>query len=171
MPELQRLRPDHADALLAFERENRSYFAVTIPDRGDDYFEHFAERHDSLLAEQDAGVCIFHVLVGDDGEVLGRFNLVDLENGTADLGYRMAQKAAGRGMATAAVLEICRLAVSEYGLRSMRAATTHDNIASQKVLTRTGFVPVGETRLSGKPGIQYLRQLTGDDRPGQKPGP
>lgn len=170
MPELQWLRPDHADALLAFERENRAYFAVTIPDRGDEYFEHFAERHDSLLAEQDAGVSIFHVLVGDDGEVLGRFNLVDLENGTADLGYRMAQKAAGRGMATAAVLEICRLAVAEYGLRSMRAATTRDNLASQKVLTRTGFVPVGETRLAGQPGIQYLRRLTGEDRPGHEPG-
>jgi len=169
MPELQRLRPDHADVLLAFERENRAYFAVTIPDRGDDYFEHFAERHDSLLAEQDAGVSIFHVLVGDDGEVLGRFNLVDLENGTADLGYRMAQKAAGRGMATAAVREICRLAVAEYGLRSMRAATTRDNLASQKVLTRTGFVPVGETRLTGKPGIQYLRELTGEARPGHEP--
>ncbi|MEV4065036.1 hypothetical protein [Nonomuraea dietziae] len=38
MPELQRLRSDHASALLAFERENRAYFAASIPDRGDAYF-------------------------------------------------------------------------------------------------------------------------------------
>ena len=55
---------------------------------------------------------VFHVLVGDDGEVLGRFNLVGIEDGTADLGYRVAEKAAGRGVATAAVLEVCRLAAA-----------------------------------------------------------
>ncbi|NUV38105.1 GNAT family N-acetyltransferase, partial [Streptomyces sp. KAI-27] len=38
MPELQRLRADHAPALLAFERENRAWFARTISDRGDAYF-------------------------------------------------------------------------------------------------------------------------------------
>ena len=106
MAELERLRPDHAAAVLAFELENRAYFAATIPDRGDDFFEHFADRHASLLAEQDAGLSVFHVLVGDHLEVLGRFNLVQIGNGTADLGYRVAQKAAGRGVATAAVLEV-----------------------------------------------------------------
>ncbi|GHO42298.1 hypothetical protein KSX_04610 [Ktedonospora formicarum] len=33
-PELQLVRLDHAPALLAFERENRAYFAAVIPDRG-----------------------------------------------------------------------------------------------------------------------------------------
>ena len=162
MAELERLRPDHASAVLAFELENRAYFAATIPDRGDDFFEHFADRHASLLAEQDAGLSVFHVLVGDDAEVLGRFNLVQIGNGTAYLGYRVAQKAAGRGVATAAVLEVCRRAAREYGLHSLSAATTRGNLASQKVLARNGFVPVGETRLSGQPGITYLRELTGD---------
>ncbi|MGH3396679.1 MAG: GNAT family N-acetyltransferase [Streptosporangiaceae bacterium] len=162
MAELERLRPGHAAALLAFELENRAYFAATIPDRGDDFFEHFADRHASLLAEQDAGLGLFHVLVGDDGEVLGRFNLTVIENGTADLGYRVAGKAAGHGAATAAVLEVCRRAAQEYGLHSLHAATASDNLASQKVLARNGFVPVGETRLSGQPGITYLCELTGD---------
>lgn len=44
MPEVQPLRPDHAPALLAFERANRAYFAASVPDRGDDYFARFAER-------------------------------------------------------------------------------------------------------------------------------
>ncbi|MGO4759286.1 GNAT family N-acetyltransferase, partial [Streptomyces sp. 2MCAF27] len=39
---LERLRADHAPALLAFERENRAYFARSIPDRGDSYFTEFA---------------------------------------------------------------------------------------------------------------------------------
>jgi ribosomal-protein-alanine N-acetyltransferase len=36
------------------------------------------------------------VVVGDDGEVLGRVNLVDLADGYAVLGLRVAEKAAGR---------------------------------------------------------------------------
>jgi [ribosomal protein S5]-alanine N-acetyltransferase len=162
--ELQRLRPGHAAAVLTFEQVNRAYFAAWEPDRGDDYFEHFAGWHDRLLAEQDAGLCVFHVLVGDDGEVLGRFNLVDIRDGEADLGYRVAEKSAGRGLATAAVREICRLAAAEYGLSSLRAVTSRANVASQKVLTRTGFVPAGETVLSParQPGLRYRRELGHD---------
>ncbi|MGW4906143.1 GNAT family N-acetyltransferase [Streptomyces sp. NPDC004270] len=159
MPELHLLRPDHAPALLAFEQENRAYFAATIPDRGDDYFARFEERHRALLAEQEAGTCYFHVLVGEAGEVLGRFNLVDVADGGADLGYRMAQRAAGRGLATSAVREIRVLAATRYGLTTLRAATTLDNAASQAVLARVGFTVTGETQLSGRPGLTYLLRL------------
>src|SRR4051794_23461629 len=101
MPELKRLRAGHAPAVLAFELANRAYFAASVPDRGDDFFDRFTDRFRALLAEQEAGICAFHVLVAEDGGVLGRFNLVDIEDGTADLGYRVAQHVAGRGLATA----------------------------------------------------------------------
>ncbi|MGW4567818.1 GNAT family N-acetyltransferase [Streptomyces sp. NPDC004561] len=175
MPELQPLRPDHAPALLAFERENRAYFAASIPDRGEEYFARFDERHRALLAEQAAGVCRFHVLVGDGGEVLGRVNLMDLADGGAELGYRIAQRAAGRGLATSAVLEMCGLAAGSYGLTVLRAATTLDNAASRAVLARTGFTVTGETRLSGRPGLTYVRSLEDYSVPrgegGRRPGP
>lgn len=160
MPELQRLRADHAPAVLAFEVVNRAYFAASISDRGDEFFEQFTERYDALLAEQEAGTCVFHLLVDDDGAVLGRFNLVGLSDGTAELGYRVAQQAAGRGVATATVRELCPLAATRYGLHTLKAATTHDNIASQKVLAKNGFVPIGPAELSGKPGTWYERDLT-----------
>lgn len=162
MPELQRLRLDHAPALLAFEQENRAYFAASIPDRGDDYFAHFEERHAALLAEQAAGVCHFHLLVEPDGEVVGRVNLIDVADGSAELGYRVAKKAAGRGLATRAVRQICAVAAREYGLTSLWATTTLDNAASRVVLTRTGFVTVGEIELDGRPGLRFERDLTGD---------
>ena len=165
MPELQLLRADHAPAVLAFELANRAYFATSISDRGDDFFDHFTEGYDALLAEQEAGTCVFHVLIGEDGEVLGRFNLFDLEDGAADLGYRVAQHVAGRGVATATVQELCRLAAARYGLRTLRAATTYDNVASQKVLTKAGFVPAGPAdpaKIGGRPGTRYERDLVGD---------
>jgi ribosomal-protein-alanine N-acetyltransferase len=161
MPELQRLHAGHAPAVLSFELANRAYFATFISDRGDEFYEHFTEQYKALLAEQEAGTCVFHVLVGEDGTVLGRFNLylVDLEDGTAELGYRVAQQVAGRGVATATVRELCRLAAAQYGLRTLRAATTHDNVASQKVLAKAGFVPVGPAEPGGRPGTLYQRDL------------
>ena len=159
MPELQRLRADHAPAVLDFEIANRAYFAASISDRGDEYFGQFTERHNELLAEQEAGSCACYVLVGDDGSVLGRFNLYDMDGGTAVLGYRVAQHAAGRGVATATVRELCRLAAREYGLRTLRAATTRENVASQKVLTKAGFIQVGPADIGGLPGTWYERVL------------
>ena len=165
MPELQRLDAGHAPAVLAFELANRGYFAASISDRGDEFYDQFTERHSALLAEQEAGVCAFYVLVAEDGSVLGRFNLYDFEDGTAALGYRVAQHVAGRGVATAAVRELCRLAAARHGLRTLRAATARENAASQKVLTKAGFVPVGPADpadLGGKPGTWYQRDLAAD---------
>ena len=159
MPELQRLRADHAPAVLAFELANRAYFATFISDRGDEFFDHFAERHSAFLAEQEAGICAFYVLVGEDGSVLGRFNLFDIGDGTAELGYRVAQHVAGRGVATATVRELCQVAAARHGLRTLKAVTTRENVASQKVLTKAGFVPTGPAEIAGKPGTWYQRDL------------
>ncbi|MEV6587033.1 GNAT family N-acetyltransferase [Streptomyces acidicola] len=162
MPELKRLQADHAPAVLAFELANRTYFAASISDRGDDFFDQFTDRYNASLAEQEAGICAFYVLVAEDGSVLGRFNLYDLEDGTARLGYRVAERVAGRGVATATVRELFRMATAMHDLRTLRAATSHDNAASQKVLTKAGFVPVGPATpadLGGKSGTWYQRDL------------
>jgi ribosomal-protein-alanine N-acetyltransferase len=162
VPELQRLHAGHAPAVLAFELANRAYFAASVSDRGDAYFDRFTDRFAALLAEQEAGICVFHVLVTEDGSVLGRFNLYDLEDGAAVLGYRVAQHVAGRGTATATVLELCGLAAARYGLHTLRAATAHANVASRKVLVKAGFSSVGPAdpaELGGKPGTWYQRVL------------
>ncbi|MFJ7066490.1 GNAT family N-acetyltransferase [Streptomyces sp. NPDC101115] len=163
---LERLRPDHAPALLAFERENRAYFAASVPDRGDAFFEEagFAARHRALLDEQETGTILFHVLVAGDGGILGRFNLIDVdqESGSAELGYRVAEKAAGRGLATATVRELCIRAREEYGLSRLTAVTTLDNGPSRAVLARVGFGAVGSVTLPGdQPGTAYELDLGG----------
>jgi ribosomal-protein-alanine N-acetyltransferase len=168
MPELQPLREDHAQAVLAFERMNRSYFAASISDRGDEYFQEFTARHRALLAEQASGIGAYYVLVATDGSVMGRFNLFLAGDGTAELGYRVAESVAGRGVATTTVLELCKLASEQHGVTSVRAATTPANISSQKVLLKAGFVAVGPAKpeqLGGKTGTCYQRNLNnGADR-------
>jgi ribosomal-protein-alanine N-acetyltransferase len=163
MPELQLVRADHGPAILAFELENRDYFAESISDRGYEYFDQFTERYNELLAEQEAGIGAYYVLVDEDGSVLGRFNLYRPQDGTAEVGYRVAQRVVGRGVATAVVRELCQLAVSRYGLRTLKAATSDQNVASQRVLIKAGFVPTGPADpadIGGKQGGWYRRDLT-----------
>lgn len=159
MVRLERLTAGHAGALLAFERANREWFARSVPDRGDAYFAGFAAQHRALLAEQDAGTCHFHVVLDERGELVGRVNLVDVADGAAELGYRVGESAAGRGVATAAVAAVCRPAATTYGLRTLIAVAALDNPASRAVLTRSGFIAVADVTVNGRPATRYRLPL------------
>ena len=159
MPELQVVRADHAAALLSFEQENRAYFAAVVPDRGDDYFAEFDQRHAELLARQADGQDFCHVLVAADGAIVGRVNLFEVTDGCAELGFRIAERVAGKGVATTAVRQVCALAAAQYGLTALRARAKVANLGSTKILTRTGFLPTGEIVLNGSPAITYLLEL------------
>lgn len=143
MFELRRVEFQDAPAVLAFELANRAYFGASITDRGDRFFQRFDEGWAALLEVQADGSCAFHLLVDEDGSVVGRFNLFDLADGVADLGYRVAERVTGRGVATTAVRELCGLAVQRYGLHTLRAAASDRNVASQRVLAKAGFQPAG----------------------------
>jgi ribosomal-protein-alanine N-acetyltransferase len=166
--ELQPLRADNAHSVLAFELANRAYFAGFVSDRGDDYFRHFAERYDALLAEQETGRGAYYLLLVDDGSVIGRFNLVLPGDGVARLGYRVAESVAGRGVATAGVRDLCRLAAQHHAVHTVRAAAAQANAASRRVLLKAGFSRIGPAdprELGGKPGAWYERRVAaGGDR-------
>jgi ribosomal-protein-alanine N-acetyltransferase len=162
MAELQRLDACRALDVLAFELWNRAYFAASVPDRGDAFFDQFPAWYDGLMAEQEAGTCACYVLVGENGSILGRFDLYDVKDEIAELGYRMAKRFAGHGLATAAVQELCQLAPTRHGLHLLKAANCDANIASQHVLLNAGFVPVCPAvtaELGGLPGTWYQRDL------------
>lgn len=164
MPTLQLLRAEHFPAVLAFELANRAFFAARVPDRGDAYFEEFDHRLQTLLEEQNAGAGAFYLLVDGEGHVLGRFNLEFIGDGIAELGYRVAERETGRGVATAAVREVCRLAAESHGLRALRAVAATRNPASRKVLTKAGFLAAGQAdpaSLDGQPGTRYALELDG----------
>ncbi|MFE6750109.1 GNAT family N-acetyltransferase [Kitasatospora purpeofusca] len=160
-PTLERLTAEHAGGVLAFERENRDFFRCSVPDRGDEYFtpDGFADRHRALLTEQAEGRCHFHVVLNSYGRIVGRVNLVDVADGSAELGYRVAEVDTGQGVARAAVEEVCRLAAASYGLSALTAVSSLDNEASRALLTRTGFTEEGERRVGGEKVMAYRRVL------------
>lgn len=131
-----------AEALYAFELKNRTYFEQSIPSRGNDYylFEIFKQRHASLLQEQREGTSFFYLIKDVGGEILGRINLVDRDVTTkrAELGYRIGQNHAGKGIAKEAVRLLIKQC-TKLDIEEIQAKTTDGNIASQKVLTGNGF--------------------------------
>jgi ribosomal-protein-alanine N-acetyltransferase len=137
------LTPADEEELLAFEVRNREFFARAVGDRGDDYFAEFAKRHRALVEENAAGTTAMFLVRDRDGRLVGRVNLFDIADGSADLGYRIAEDAGGRRYAREAV-RLVLAAAAERGVRRVTAMTTADNLASQRVLEVSGFVRVAD---------------------------
>lgn len=140
---LELLTMRHAAPLEAFERDNRAFFAREVGDRGDDFFAEFADRLAERVAENDSGTSLLCVVVDTNGQVLGRVNLLDIDDpGRTELGYRVAESAQGRGVATWGVTGALDLAAA-HGVRQVQARVATTNPASRRVLERCGFAATG----------------------------
>jgi ribosomal-protein-alanine N-acetyltransferase len=139
---IEKLHGTDEKALYKFELENRTFFEEMVPTRGDDYYkpEVFKNRHESLLAEQAEGISYFYLIKDENGSILGRINLIDIDesNKIGHLGYRVGQQHTGKGVAKKA-LQLLVETMIELGIKQVKAKTTTNNIASQKVLERCGF--------------------------------
>jgi len=92
-----------------FEEANRAYFAVSITDRGDEFTSSSPSNTARFWPSKTLGCSSFMCSWTGTGTV-GRFNLYDLVDGTAEVGYRVAEQVAGRGVATSTLRKLCRLA-------------------------------------------------------------
>ncbi|WLR46488.1 GNAT family N-acetyltransferase [Halobacillus litoralis] len=139
---VEELRLEDAEAVLNFEKENRTYFEKMVPSRGDNYynFDHFMMRHKELLDEQRKKLSYFYLIRRTNGEILGRINLVDIDisQHSGHIGYRVGEKHTGQGVADRA-LHILMNHLSRGGFTKIFAKTTNNNMASQKVLEKNGF--------------------------------
>jgi ribosomal-protein-alanine N-acetyltransferase len=110
------------------------------------------------------------VILDEAGQVAGRVNLNDIVRGafqSASVGYWLSAAANGRGLATAAVRDMIRVAFGELGLHRVEAGTLLDNFRSQRVLERCGFARFGMApsylNIAGKWQDHALYQLLIDD--------
>jgi [ribosomal protein S5]-alanine N-acetyltransferase len=148
MPSCRLITLDDAPVLAELVRTNRDFLAPWEPVRGEEYFTEAGQRASigASLAEHERGRGRPCVIVDRAGAVVGRVNLNNIVRGasqSASLGYWLARAAGGRGVATAAVRDIVRVAFAELGLHRIQADTLVDNQASQRVLERNGFVRIG----------------------------
>ncbi len=142
------ITPHDAPALARLVRANREFLAPWEPVRGEDYFTEDGQRADILgsLAQYAQGVKVPHVIVRESGGIAGRITLNTVVRGafqSASVGYWLGAADNGRGLATAAVRDMIKLAFQDLGLHRLEAGTLVDNVRSQRVLERSGFVRFG----------------------------
>ncbi|WP_426071076.1 GNAT family N-acetyltransferase [Janthinobacterium sp. DSP2-3-3] len=140
---IRTLRPDDAVPLLAFEQANRAWFERHIDPRPDDFYsiEGIQAHVAQFLGEHQQGRLHPCVIVDEHGELIGRANLKDInrKQGVAEVGYRIGELQAGKGLATAALRHLITLAQDEWRLASLCAYAIDGNVASMRVLERCGF--------------------------------
>lgn len=152
----------HAEALERFERANREYFAQSVSDRGDAYFEQFEQGLAAVVDENRSARSLCCVLVTSVGEVIGRVNLYNVDRPElTELGFRVAESVQGEGVATRGVTAALRVAGTR-GVGSVTARASTMNIASQHVLEKCGFSFTGQAEPpagSPKTFVGYRRGL------------
>lgn len=144
---IRTISPSDVAALLAFEQANRAWFESHIDARAPDFYSQagVAAHIDDYLARHAAGSMHPCLLVADDGAILGRCNLKDIDPASrrAEVGYRIAADACGRGLADVALAHLKELAYGQWQLNGLDAHVTVANAASSRVLERAGFTLAG----------------------------
>ncbi|MEU8433957.1 GNAT family protein [Streptomyces sp. NPDC029216] len=147
--EMRGLAVDDAAGLADVLTRNRAYLAPYEPSRPEAFYTEAGQRAriEGMLDERDGGRLVPYVLVeAAGGAVVGAMNLGSIAYGplcSGGVGYWVDREWHGKGLATAALEEVCRAARDELGLHRIEAQTLVDNTASMRVLAKAGFTEIG----------------------------
>lgn len=144
------LRPlalDDAGPLADAYRRNRDHLRRWEPRRTEEFFTTAgqAARVAEMLKIRDEHR-MFPWVLADGPLIVGILNVNDIVLGAfrnGHLGYWVDAARNGRGLATGAVREACRVAAESLGLHRLQAGTLLDNHGSQRVLRKCGFTEIG----------------------------
>lgn len=165
---------DDGPALAAQIRANREFLKPWEPVRPEEYFTDDGQRGvlEGMLRNWAEGRTLPHLILAD-GRVVGRIALTNIARGpfqSGQLGYWVAAEVNGRGVATAAVADIVRIAFGKLGLHRLEAGTLVHNTGSQRVLERNGFQRYGLAprylKIAGDWRDHVLYQLLADSPAG-----
>ncbi|MHC8382387.1 GNAT family N-acetyltransferase [Pseudomonas sp. LB3P14] len=141
---IRTLHSNDAEALLTFELDNREWFERYIDARGSAFYSVQGVTDHIAAYLSDFAAATWHpfVIEDPDGKIVGRANLkgIDMSERSAEVGYRIAQSACGRGLATLAVRHLIQEAQLHWNLKQLVANVYAGNIGSAKVLKRCGFL-------------------------------
>ena len=131
-----------AEELAALYTLNREFLRPFEPTRPAEFFT--AEFQRRRIARN--GEDLWRWAVEHEGRIVGMITLADVIRESlqlANVGYFIDRGHNGLGLATGAVADVVRFAFTEAGLHRLEAGTLPDNLASQRVLEKNGFVRYG----------------------------
>jgi [ribosomal protein S5]-alanine N-acetyltransferase len=162
---------EDADALTELLVRNREFLRPTEPARPPDFYTLTAqiERLGVLEHRRETDQGYAYAIV-DGGELAGSIslsNVIRLSLQSANVGYFVDAARSGRGLATRAVAAVVDEAFGPLGLHRVEAGTLVDNLASQRVLEKNGFMRIGVAprylNIAGEWRDHVLFQRTADD--------
>ncbi len=93
-------------------------------------------------------------LKDESNQVVGELSFKGLNpNKAVEIGYGVRPEFEGKGFMTEAVTAMAKWASTQSGVLSIEAETEDNNIASQRVLQKSGFVPNG---VIGEEGPRFV---------------
>lgn len=152
--QLRQLEPSDAEAIFAVVEANREHLGRWLP-----WVDHTREPGDTLkFLEQVAAnrsqgrTAAYGIWRG--GELAGLIGLhdMDISNGTAQIGYWIAEPFQGRGLMTRAVAALIRTAFEQLGLARIEIRCAAGNQRSQAIPKRLGFTFEGALRSAQRLG-------------------
>lgn len=140
---VRELKMTDAQALLDFEVRNREWFESHIDARSPSFYSLQGVTDHIVSYLSDFAIGNWHPFVIEDSSqrIVGRANLksIDASTESAQVGYRIDQRACGKGLATLALRHLIQEARMRWGLAQLVAYAFRENAGSRKVLARCGF--------------------------------
>jgi RimJ/RimL family protein N-acetyltransferase len=132
------LTQSEARDIVAGQRAGHMW-AADYPTPGDFNVAHAALAGNMAFAGDSMPWGLYVVIENASGMSIGGVGFVTTPNelGEVEIGYGICRSSQGKGVATEAVLAICEIA--RNGASALLAETVLDNLASQRVLEKTGF--------------------------------
>ncbi|WP_175989715.1 GNAT family N-acetyltransferase [Bacillus sp. Marseille-Q1617] len=149
-----------AEAMLAFELENREFFKDFSPLMKDDFYtlqsqKDRVERTKKRMENDE--YYAFGIFHNDTDELIGNISLSDVIRGPLQccyIGYSVSKKQNGKGYTTEAVQLVVDYAFKELNLHRVEAGVMLHNIASMRVLEKARFHKEGifikNVKINGK---------------------
>ena len=132
--------PDMAQAVHenSLDEDNRRF----VPDEVFETVDEAAETIEFLMSQYGGceGPLVYPVLL-KDGTNIGYVQAIPLDNGVWEIGFHIGARYTKRGYAAEAVKAFLPVIMEKIGITRMTGICLADNIASQKVMEKCGFVP------------------------------
>ncbi|NRA62392.1 MAG: GNAT family N-acetyltransferase [Psychrobium sp.] len=142
------LRANDLSALSQFENENRAWFEQMITPRSECFYQKGGvETHIAQLLNSQKMGSVYSGLVYQNNVIVARVNLknICLDSQSAEIGYRVAKQAIGRGVAGYGIEQMLKFIRRNTSLKLIYANVLHNNNASVRVLHKHKFENVKTT--------------------------